>query len=99
VAQRQIPWKRWRGFIGKLKDENGKILIPHFYDRVLKRARTSCRPWKSLPFNEEALPQDGSRLEGIDRRVWVLSAGAHLGGLRSRCMACRVDSLGQAARQ
>ncbi|MCU1287280.1 MAG: peptidase [Acidobacteriales bacterium] len=39
--------------ISKLKDENGKILIPHFYDRVQKPSDEELKAWKSLPFNEE----------------------------------------------
>src|SRR5438067_3842864 len=39
--------------IAKLKDENGKILIPGFYDRVQKPSSDELKAWKSLPFNEE----------------------------------------------
>jgi acetylornithine deacetylase/succinyl-diaminopimelate desuccinylase-like protein len=39
--------------ISKLKDENGKILIPHFYDRVKKPSDDELKAWKALPFNEE----------------------------------------------
>lgn len=38
--------------IAKLKDENGKILIPHFYDRVGKPSDAELAAWKSLPFDE-----------------------------------------------
>lgn len=38
--------------ISKLKDENGKILIPHFYDRVGKPSDAELAAWKSLPFDE-----------------------------------------------
>lgn len=39
--------------IGKLKDENGKILIPGFYDKVKKPTDAELHAWKNLPFNEE----------------------------------------------
>lgn len=39
--------------IARLKDENGKILIPHFYDKVKKPTEDELKAWKSLPFNEE----------------------------------------------
>src|SRR5579863_3475000 len=39
--------------ISKLKDENGKILIPHFYDRVKRPSDDELKAWKQLPFNEE----------------------------------------------
>jgi acetylornithine deacetylase/succinyl-diaminopimelate desuccinylase-like protein len=39
--------------ISKLKDENGKILIPHFYDRVQRPSEQELQAWKSLPFDEQ----------------------------------------------
>jgi len=38
--------------IAKLKDENGKILVPHFYDHVIKASDDELKAWKSLPFDE-----------------------------------------------
>lgn len=38
--------------IAKLKDENGKILVPHFYDHVNKASDEELKAWKSLPFDE-----------------------------------------------
>jgi acetylornithine deacetylase/succinyl-diaminopimelate desuccinylase-like protein len=40
--------------IAKLKDESGRILIPHFYDRVAAPTDAELRAWKALPFDEEA---------------------------------------------
>ncbi len=40
--------------IAKLKDENGTILIPGIYDKVLKPTDAELRAWKALPFDEEA---------------------------------------------
>jgi acetylornithine deacetylase/succinyl-diaminopimelate desuccinylase-like protein len=39
--------------IAKLKDEDGKILIPGFYDRVEKPTADELKAWKALPFDEE----------------------------------------------
>jgi acetylornithine deacetylase/succinyl-diaminopimelate desuccinylase-like protein len=47
------PLEALARIISKLKDENGKILIPHFYDRVQKPSDEELQAWKSLPFNEE----------------------------------------------
>jgi acetylornithine deacetylase/succinyl-diaminopimelate desuccinylase-like protein len=47
------PFVALAQIIGKLKDENGKILIPGFYDRVQKPSADELKAWKSLPFSEE----------------------------------------------
>ncbi len=47
------PMEALARIISKLKDENGKILIPHFYDRVQKPGADELQAWKSLPFNED----------------------------------------------
>jgi acetylornithine deacetylase/succinyl-diaminopimelate desuccinylase-like protein len=39
--------------IAKLKDENGRILIPGFYDDVVPPSAEELAAWRSLPFNEE----------------------------------------------
>ncbi len=39
--------------ISKLKDENGKVLIPGFYDAVEKPTDDELKAWQRLPFNEE----------------------------------------------
>jgi acetylornithine deacetylase/succinyl-diaminopimelate desuccinylase-like protein len=39
--------------ISKLKDSNGKILIPGFYDAVKNPSKDELKAWGSLPFNEE----------------------------------------------
>jgi acetylornithine deacetylase/succinyl-diaminopimelate desuccinylase-like protein len=39
--------------ISKLKDENGKIMIPGFYDRLSKPTADELKAWKALPFDEE----------------------------------------------
>jgi acetylornithine deacetylase/succinyl-diaminopimelate desuccinylase-like protein len=39
--------------ISKLKDADGKILIPGFYDHVQKPTDAELKAWEHLPFNEE----------------------------------------------
>lgn len=39
--------------LAKLKDENGHILIPGFYDEVVPPSAEELAAWKSLPFDEE----------------------------------------------
>lgn len=39
--------------ISKLKDSNGKILIPGFYDKVKAPTQDELKAWKALPFDEE----------------------------------------------
>jgi acetylornithine deacetylase/succinyl-diaminopimelate desuccinylase-like protein len=39
--------------ITKLKDAEGKILIPGFYDEVAAPSDAELRAWKALPFDEE----------------------------------------------
>ncbi len=39
--------------ISKLKDANGKVLIPGFYDQVKEPTKAELEAWKRLPFDEE----------------------------------------------
>lgn len=39
--------------ISKLKDKDGKILIPGFYDAVKEPTEDELQAWKALPFDEE----------------------------------------------
>ena len=39
--------------IAKLKDEDGKLLIPRIYDNVVKPTDAELKAWKALPFDEE----------------------------------------------
>ena len=39
--------------LAKLKDENGHILIPGFYDGIIPPSPEELKAWKSLPFDEE----------------------------------------------
>ena len=39
--------------IAQLKDKDGRILIPGFYERVAKPSDAELKAWKALPFDEE----------------------------------------------
>ena len=39
--------------IAKLKGEDGRILIPGFYDNVARPSQEELKAWEALPFNEE----------------------------------------------
>src|SRR5208282_3061259 len=39
--------------LAKLKDEDGHILIPGFYDDIIPPSPEELAAWKSLPFDEE----------------------------------------------
>ncbi|HET9743193.1 MAG TPA: dipeptidase [Terriglobales bacterium] len=47
------PFVTLAQIIAKLKDENGRILIPGFYDRVVKPSDDEIKDWSKLPFDEE----------------------------------------------
>ena len=47
------PFITLANIIAKLKDENGHILIPGFYDDIIPPSKEELATWKSLPFDEE----------------------------------------------
>ena len=47
------PFVSLAHIIAKLKDENGHILIPGFYDDVVPPSKEELAAWRSLPFDEE----------------------------------------------
>jgi acetylornithine deacetylase/succinyl-diaminopimelate desuccinylase-like protein len=47
------PFVALAHIIARLKDENGRILIPGFYDDVQTPSAEELAAWKSLPFDEE----------------------------------------------
>ncbi len=57
------PFVALAQMIAKLKDENGHILIPGFYDDVIPPSKEELAAWQSLPFDEEVYRQTevGSR--------------------------------------
>jgi acetylornithine deacetylase/succinyl-diaminopimelate desuccinylase-like protein len=56
--------------LAKLKDENGHILIPGFYDGIIPPSAEELKAWSSLPFDEEAY-----RLQEVGSKVLVGEAG------------------------
>lgn len=51
------PFVALAQIIAKLKDEQGHILIPGFYDDVIAPSKEELEAWKSLPFDEEEYRQ------------------------------------------
>jgi acetylornithine deacetylase/succinyl-diaminopimelate desuccinylase-like protein len=47
------PLEALSRIISKLKDDKGRILIPHFYERVKQPSKDELNAWKRLPFNEK----------------------------------------------
>jgi acetylornithine deacetylase/succinyl-diaminopimelate desuccinylase-like protein len=47
------PFVALAQIIARLKDEDGKILIPGFYDAVATPTADELKAWKALPFDEE----------------------------------------------
>jgi acetylornithine deacetylase/succinyl-diaminopimelate desuccinylase-like protein len=47
------PFVALAQIIARLKDENGHILIPGFYDGIVPPSTEELAAWKSLPFDEE----------------------------------------------
>ena len=47
------PFVALSQIIAKLKDDNGRILIPGFYDRVVEPSPEELKSWESLPFDEQ----------------------------------------------
>jgi acetylornithine deacetylase/succinyl-diaminopimelate desuccinylase-like protein len=47
------PFVALAHIIAKLKDENGHILIPGFYDDIIPPSAEELAAWRSLPFDEE----------------------------------------------
>ncbi len=47
------PFVALAQIIAQLKDKDGRILIPDFYDKVQAPSADELKAWKSLPFDEE----------------------------------------------
>ena len=47
------PFVALAQIIARLKDENGRILIPGFYDGMIPPSKEELDTWKTLPFDEE----------------------------------------------
>jgi acetylornithine deacetylase/succinyl-diaminopimelate desuccinylase-like protein len=65
--------------IAQLKDAEGRILIPGFYDKVAKPSAEELKAWASLPFDEEKYRQHevgssvltGEAGYGVLERTWA----------------------------
>ena len=57
------PFVSLAQIIARLKDENGHILIPGFYDDIIPPSHEELAAWSSLPFDEEhyRITEVGSR--------------------------------------
>jgi acetylornithine deacetylase/succinyl-diaminopimelate desuccinylase-like protein len=57
------PFVSLAQILAKLKDEDGHILIPGFYDDIIPPSPEELAAWRSLPFNEEhyRIAEVGSR--------------------------------------
>ena len=73
------PFVSLAQILAKLKDENGHILIPGFYDDIIPPSPEELAAWHSLPFDEEQYRIDRGGLEATGGRGRLQRAGAHLG--------------------
>jgi len=64
------PFVALAQIIARLKDENGHILIPDFYDGIIPPSADELAAWKSLPFDE-----DEYRIHEVGARELVGEAG------------------------
>jgi len=73
------PFVALAQIVAKLKDEEGHILIPGFYDDVIPPSKEELKAWQSLPFDEEhyRITEVGSRQlvgeagYGVLERTWA----------------------------
>lgn len=73
------PFVALAQIIAQLKDKDGRILIPGFYDKVQTPMEDELKAWKSLPFDEEHYRQTevgSSQLTGeagysVIERTWA----------------------------
>ena len=83
VGRRRIRLWRWSQIIAGLKDREGKILIPGFYDDVKAPSEDEVAAWAKLPFDEEEYREKevgASKLVGEG----LLGAGADVGAADAR---------------
>ncbi len=73
------PFVALAQIISKLKDENGHVMVPGFYDKVEKPTADELKAWKALPFDEEHYRQTevgsteltGEAGYGVLERTWA----------------------------
>ena len=93
------PFVALAQIIAELKDENGHILIPGFYDDVIPPSAEELAAWRSLPFDEEEYRKTEVGSTAAGRRTGIQRARADLGpALRSMCTACPAASSARARR-
>lgn len=65
------------GIIARLKDENGKITIPGFYDHIPELTDEEREAYQKLPFNEEAYKQElGIKATKGEKGYTILERGS-----------------------
>ncbi len=69
--------------LAKLKDENGHILIPGFYDDIIPPSAEELAAWKQPALRRGAVPHLRGGLQAIGRRKRVQRAGAYMGAADS----------------
>jgi len=74
--------------LAKLKDENGHILIPGFYDDIIPPSPEELAAWKSLPFDEE----EYRTKEVGSKQLWARRATACWSGPGRGDGGCARDS-------
>ncbi len=79
------PFVALAQMIAKLKDEDGTILIPGFYDKVQKPTEAELKAWKALPFDEEEYREAEVGSSGADGGAGILRAGADVGAADAGC--------------
>ena len=71
--------------IAKLKDEDGRILIPGFYDKVEKPTDAELKAWKALPFDEEHYRETEVGSVALTGEPGIERAGADLVAADAGC--------------
>ncbi len=79
------PFVALAQILAGLKDRDGKILIPGFYDDVAKPSADELKAWKALPFDEEEYREKevGAIAAGWGARL--LGDRADVGAADARC--------------
>ena len=93
------PFVALAQIIASLKDENGHILIPGFYDDIIPPSPEELAAWQSLPFDEEEYrirPKSARSNWSASPATACSSAPGR--GPRSMCTACPAASSAPAPR-
>ena len=82
-----------------LKDRDGHIRIPGFYDRVQPPSAKEREAWARLPFDEKEYTREGNGRQGAGGRAGDSAVRARLGAARrSKSTASAADSPAKAPR-